>query len=141
MMAEVERATLERATLQRSSMYVRGVGSACARGGCQAAALTEVADTAARLAGEMIARGEQQVRPTQALWCEQGGHSFSEKDRGQQVITINGIGGDGEPAEESRTACGPCAVRARTTLGTANNSAAAPLPPGGGGEYSNESVF
>lgn len=135
MMAEVERAMLE-----RPSLYVRGAGSACARGGCQAAALTEVADTAARLAGEMIARGEQQVRPTQALWCEQGGHSFSEKDRGQQVITINGVGDDGQPAEESRTTCGPCAVTTRTSLGTARNSPA-PLPAPRHDGSGHESVF
>lgn len=135
MMGEVERAMLE-----RSSLYVRGAGSACARGGCQAAALTKVADQAAQLAGEAIARGERRVKATISLWCEQGGHSFSEKDRGQQVITINGVGDDGQPAEESRTVCGPCANETRTTLGAARN-APAPLPARHEGNSGHEPIF
>ncbi len=61
------------------------------------------------------------MKPTQALWCEQGGHSFSEKDPDVQVLTIAGRGNDGQTVEESRTSCGECAALAKTRLGQARN--------------------
>lgn len=64
------------------------------------------------------------MQPTQALWCEQGGHAFSEKDPDVQVLTIAGRGPDGKTVEESRTSCGECAALAKTRLGQARNQQA-----------------
>jgi hypothetical protein len=78
----------------------------------------------------MLEKKGAQMKPTQALWCEQGGHSFSEKDPDVQVLTISGRGPDGQPVEESRTSCGECAALAKTRLGKARNAQASQLPAG-----------
>lgn len=81
---------------------------------------------------ELLARKEKEgpMQPTQALWCEQGGHSFSEKDPDVQVLTISGRDQDGKPVEESRTSCGECAALAKTRLGKVRNSRVTELPSG-----------
>lgn len=70
------------------------------------------------------------MEPTRALWCEQGGHSFSEKDPGFQVLSITGKDSEGKPVTESRTICGPCADKTKTTLGSARNAPSAELTDG-----------
>lgn len=49
------------------------------------------------------------ARPCQALWCEEGGHAFSERDPGMKVVVISGTDDAGAPVDESRTMCGGCA--------------------------------
>jgi hypothetical protein len=70
------------------------------------------------------------MEPTKALWCEQGGHSFSEKDPDFQVLTIQGKDKEGKPVSESRTICGPCAAKTKTNLGSARNAPVTELPDG-----------
>jgi hypothetical protein len=106
--------------------YVKNATDACCQQGCQAldlAALARRLSGQAREALEMLENKEEQVQiqPTQALWCEQGGHSFSEKDPDVQVLTIQGRGPGGEAVTESRTSCGECATAAKTRLGKARN--------------------
>lgn len=114
------------------SAYVVGALPACKKDGCQApelAALCRQLSEQERELLEVLQRKEEQVEPTRALWCEQGEHSFSEKDPGMQVMTIQGKDDEGKPVSESRTLCGPCAVKARTNLGKPRNAPSAELPP------------
>jgi hypothetical protein len=113
---------------------VKGALPECRERGCQA---TELAMLARHLSAqahevlETLEKREVQMKPTQALWCEQGGHSFSEKDPDVQVLTIAGRGPDGQTVEESRTSCGECATLAKTRLGKArNNAPVSELPAG-----------
>jgi hypothetical protein len=113
--------------------YVKGALPECFNRGCQA---PELALLARRLSDqahtvlETLEKKEAQMQPTQALWCEQGGHSFSEKDPDVQVLTIAGRGPDGKTVEESRTICGACAEKTKTRIGSTQNSPVSQLPPG-----------
>jgi hypothetical protein len=104
---------------------IKNATAACAQQGCQApelAALARRLSDQAHEALEMLETKKGQVmQPTRSLWCEQGGHSFSEKDPDLQVLTISGRGPDGVAVEESRTSCGECAALAKTRLGKARN--------------------
>jgi hypothetical protein len=113
-------------------VYVKGALASCAAHGCQAPELATLARHLSEQAHEtlgLLERERTQMKPTQALWCEQGGHSFSEKDPDVQVLTIQGRGPDGQPVEESRTSCGECAALAKTRLGKVRNSRASELAP------------
>ena len=77
---------------------------------------------------DTLAEKEAQMDPTRALWCEQGGHSFSEKDPDFQVLTITGRDKEGKQVTESRTICGPCAAQTKTSLGSARNNPVPELP-------------
>jgi nucleoside-diphosphate-sugar epimerase len=69
----------------------------------------------------ILSRKEGQMKPTQALWCEQGGHSFSEKDPDVQVLTISG---------RSRwKSHGPAAERALPWLRSSSARRATPRRP------------
>jgi hypothetical protein len=47
---------------------------------------------------------------SQALWCDNGGHAFSERDPGRQRISVATIDPDTErEVMESRDFCGECA--------------------------------
>jgi hypothetical protein len=47
-----------------------------------------------------------------ALWCDQGGHAFSQRDRGRQEITAKVfLDDDTEPTEETRITCSDCAIK------------------------------
>lgn len=47
---------------------------------------------------------------SQALWCDQGGHAFSERDPGRQRISITVLDEEsGEERAEARDFCGACA--------------------------------
>ena len=48
-----------------------------------------------------------------ALWCDLGGHAFSSRDPGRQVMKVQTFGEQGEETgEEQRQACGRCAEKA-----------------------------
>lgn len=112
--------------------YVRGALPACEQQGCQApalAALSRRLSEQAHTVLETLDKKGTQMQPTKALWCEQSGHPFSEKDPDVQVLTITGRSPDGETVEESRTSCGECAAVAKTRLGKVRNSQVSQLPP------------
>lgn len=54
---------------------------------------------------------EQQGRSSmsQALWCDQGGHAFSERDPGRQRISVTVLDDNGDEQQEARDLCGECA--------------------------------
>jgi hypothetical protein len=116
--------------------YVRGATVTCCEQGCQAPELALLArrmsDQARTLLETLEKKEKQMMQPTQALWCEQGGHSFSEKDPNVQVLTIAGRGPDGKTEEsESRTICGACAEKTKTRIGSTQNAPVSELPASG----------
>jgi hypothetical protein len=115
--------------------YVRGATPSCRADGCQAPELALLArnlsDHTHAVIEAMTKKEAEQVEPTRALWCEQGGHSFSEKDPDFQVLTIQGKDKEGKPVSESRTICGPCAAKTKTNLGSARNAPVTELPVSG----------
>ena len=108
--------------------YVRAPVPACASSGCQATELGRMlAETSGRAREVMsiLQRKEETMtpmEPTKSLWCEQGDHSFSEKDPDMQVIAMQRKGPDGEKVTESRTTCGKCAAIVMNRIGQAQNT-------------------
>lgn len=49
---------------------------------------------------------------SRALWCDSGGHAFSERDPGRQRITVQVLDDDGNEQEDFREFCGECADKA-----------------------------
>lgn len=111
--------------------YVKGPTPNCRINGCQAPELHAMMASTLNVAQELLVTQEKNMEPTKALWCEQGGHSFSEKDPDLQVLSISGKDKEGKQVTESRTLCGPCASKAKMNLGSARNSATAQISPGG----------
>lgn len=111
--------------------YVTGATPGCCELGCRATELEAMLASTLNITQELLVKREKeaQMDPTRSLWCEQGGHSFSEKDPDMQVLSITGKDKDGKQVTESRTICGPCAVQTKTTLGGARNAPAPELPP------------
>ena len=70
------------------------------------------------------------ARPCAALWCEEGGHAFSERDPGMKVVQISGTDEAGAPVEESRTMCGGCAPRVSVRRTRPQAAAELSPPPG-----------
>lgn len=42
---------------------------------------------------------------SQALWCDEGEHAFSARDKGRREITITGYDEDGDETSERFLAC------------------------------------
>lgn len=116
----------------RAAAYVRGATAGCQAQGCAAPELAGLARNASEVARNLMEMMERTttMEPTKALWCEQGGHSFSEKDPDFQVLTITGKDKEGKPVTESRTICGPCAAKTKTSLGSTRNVPVTELPHG-----------
>jgi hypothetical protein len=76
---------------------------ACRYSGCQFWRLSAMAADAATLL-------DGRNHMSQALWCDQGGHAFSERDPGRQRITVNVIDEDTEAETQlTKDLCGDCA--------------------------------
>ena len=97
-------------------MTYRGPGSGgvwnaapgCQRDGCQL-----------RAAGAMVEAAQQMIKElgrssmSQALWCDAGGHAYSERDPGRQRVAITVLDDvTGEERQESRDFCGDHAAKA-----------------------------
>lgn len=88
--------------------YVQGAHQLCINGRCQW-----------RQAGEILAQAEAYINEhtgrssmSQALWCDQGGHAFSERDAGRQRIAVQVLDDDGVEQSETRDLCSECAEKA-----------------------------
>jgi len=94
----------------------------CVTGKCQYAAALDLL----RQATAYVQDNTGRTNMSQALWCDQGGHAFSERDPGRQRISVAVLDEEsGREIQESRDLCGVCAekmglLKRRTT------SAAAP---------------
>ena len=114
--------------------YVRNASASCQGQGCQSVELAAMLGTTLGRTRELIQslEGKEKmtpIEPTKALWCEQGGHPFSEKDPDVQVLTISGKDKEGKPVTESRTICGACAAQTKTRLGDVHSNQVTQLPP------------
>lgn len=137
------RAATADAVTQQSG-YVRAPHPLCQGSRCQAPALTGAAEQARALAAALMDRYDQEreqamtmvtpqtaAQPCQSLWCEEGGHSFSERDPGMRVVSIEGTDETGAPVADSRTMCGGCAPRVnvrRTRPAAAPGQPPLPMP-------------
>ena len=119
-------------------MTYRGPGSGgvwnaapgCQRDGCQLRATGAMVE-AARQMIEEIGRSKM----SQALWCDAGGHAFSERDPGRQRISVTVLDEETDSEKmETRDFCGACAEQAgllskrRTRPVEANAITSAPRP-------------
>lgn len=50
-----------------------------------------------------------------ALWCDQGGHAFSERDPGRQRISVNTLDENENEVNLTKDFCGDCAASAGLT--------------------------
>jgi hypothetical protein len=83
--------------------YVPGAHPAC-REGCQMKTAQEIADTSAMILSQM---GRSSM--SAAMWCDQGGHAFSERDPGRRRITMNVLDEEtGREITDTRDVCGGC---------------------------------
>lgn len=117
-------------TIEYLAAGAPGTSHECWAQGCKAPELEAMLARTLNVTQELLKEQESRMQPTKALWCEQGGHPFSEKDPDVQVLTITGRDADGKTVEESRTSCGECAALARTRLGKVRNAQASELPSG-----------
>ena len=101
--------------------WVQGAHPGCESGGCQFGRGMAVAEQAMEIVNAM---GKESM--SQALWCDQGGHAFSERDPGRQRITIDVLDEDTDrEIKVSKDYCGECAREAGLTTGRKTNNRAA----------------
>lgn len=85
--------------------FVEHAHPICEGTGCQMAKSHEVASIAMAAIREM---GVGSM--SQALWCDHGGHAFSERDPGRRRISMAVLDEDtGQEKTEMRDFCGACA--------------------------------
>ncbi len=91
-----------------SAGYVQSPAALCQNYGCQLHQAQRTLDQARELI-------ETRNNMSAALWCDQGGHAFSERDPGRQRITVNTLDENEQEAVVSKDFCGDCAVKAGLT--------------------------
>ena len=81
--------------------YIHQCDFACANTGmCQATMYKDILDKAQQLTDQEKVRASMQ-----ALWCDEGQHAFSPRDKGKLELTVKGTDEDGNEITEARTAC------------------------------------
>ena len=88
--------------------YVEGASPLCAGSRCQLQA-------AERLVNQARDILESRNHMSAALWCDQGGHAFSERDTGRQRITVNTLDEDEREVQVAKDFCGECAANSGLT--------------------------
>lgn len=98
--------------------YVTRAEESCLASGC-------MLHTAAGVLGQAreVIRQNGRDGMSQALWCDQSGHAFSERDPGRQRVKVNQIDEDGNEVEIAKDLCGECAVRIGITAPRKTRSA------------------
>jgi hypothetical protein len=87
--------------------YVNHAHAQCQDGGCQFARAAGLLTQA----GEALQKGKRDSM-SQALWCDQGGHAFSERDPGRQRLTVDVLNDEtGQEESDYRDLCGECAEK------------------------------
>lgn len=88
--------------------YVRAPAKSCVSGGCQYTVSRQLLGQMSDALNQMGKSGM-----SSALWCDSGGHAFSERDPGRQRISITVLDEEsGEEKMEARDFCGECAEAA-----------------------------
>lgn len=88
--------------------WVASAHPVCTNGRCQWWEAVQILAQAKEIIEEHTGRS----RMSQALWCDQGGHAFSERDPGRQRISVQVLDDDGVEQAESRDLCSECARKA-----------------------------
>jgi hypothetical protein len=87
---------------------VFGAAPGCVRDRCQLKQAADVLEAA-----RQIVENGRRTNMSQALWCDQGGHAFSERDPGRQRISITVLDEEtNQERGEARDFCGDCAQAA-----------------------------
>jgi hypothetical protein len=87
--------------------YVYRADPACLRSGCMLGSAAGLLQQARDII-EQHGRGSMSA----ALWCDQGGHAFSERDPGRQRISVNTLDDNETETQVSKDFCGDCAAKA-----------------------------
>jgi hypothetical protein len=90
--------------------YVYRAQPYCMNDGCMVGKATGLLEQARRIVEEG-SRGSMSA----ALWCDQGGHAFSERDPGRQRIRVSVLDDDETETEVAKDFCGDCAAKAGLT--------------------------
>ena len=90
--------------------YVYGAAPECVRGRCMIGAASSLLDQARE-----VIRQNGRDGMSSALWCDQGGHAFSERDPGRQRISVNTLDENDLETTISKDFCGACAAKAGLT--------------------------
>jgi hypothetical protein len=91
-----------------SAGYVERPSQLCLSGGCQLGTAMNLLDQAREVL-------ESRNHMSAALWCDQGGHAFSERDTGRQRITVNTLDEDEREVQVAKDFCGECAAKSGLT--------------------------
>lgn len=87
---------------------VPNAAPSCERQGCQLSKCAAIVETARQMIKQT---GRNHM--SQALWCDAGGHAYSERDPGRQRITVTVLDDETEEErQESRDFCGEHAAKA-----------------------------
>jgi hypothetical protein len=90
--------------------YVYDADAACLSGGCMIGGARSLLNQARQVI-EQTSRSSMSA----ALWCDQGGHAFSERDPGRQRIRVNVLDDNEQETEVAKDFCGDCAAKAGLT--------------------------
>lgn len=120
------------------SAPVEGASHVCRFDGCAIGRAGQMLETARKIIEE-TGRGKM----SQAMWCDQGGHAFSERDPGRQRISVSTLDENENEVQVSKDFCGDCADKSGLSAPRRTRPAAAaipaPPPPAGddlGGQHS-----
>ena len=98
-------ASLNMGPMTTRAAYVERAAPICQNNACQFHQAQHVLDQARELI-------ESRNHMSAALWCDQGGHAFSERDPGRQRITVNTLDQATEQEiQVSKDFCGDCAAK------------------------------
>ena len=91
---------------------IYGAAPECVMGRCLYSQAKTMLDQVKMINTQLLQRNDRS-RMSQALWCDSGGHAFSERDPGRQRISVNSLDEDtGQETSETRDFCGECAEKA-----------------------------
>ncbi len=90
--------------------YVYGAAQQCVSNRCMAGAAQGMVAQALDIIEEY-----GRNRMSQALWCDQSGHAFSERDPGRQRIKVSSLDESEQETEITKDFCGDCAAQAGLT--------------------------
>lgn len=60
----------------------------------------------ALMAAQKLINQSKEMSMTAALWCDQGDHAFSARDKDRQELTLTEYDDDGHSHQTTRTICG-----------------------------------
>jgi hypothetical protein len=91
---------------------IYGAAPECVMNRCLYSQARTMLDQVRTINAQLLQRNDRS-HMSQALWCDSGGHAFSERDPGRQRISVNSLDEDtGEETSETRDFCGDCAEKA-----------------------------